>query len=687
MKKFITLLAFFATTFSLYAQVPQAICYQAVATDTRGNELVSQSIKVRLSILKTSSTGPEEWVETHSVTTDGFGLFDLTIGSGTRTGGTQTVFSGIKWGADKYYLKVEMDVTGGTNYVLMGTNQMVSVPYALYADKAGAAVYADSAKYAIRADSAAKAYYAYTSKYTDSSRVSLTAITAVTALTAKSADTTKFAWLSDSTRRAGTATTAITAITANTANYAITAGTARRSDTATFAWLSDSTRRAGIATTAITALTANYATTAGTARRSDTATFAWLSDSTRRAGIATTAITAITANTANYATTAGTARRSDTATFAWLSDSTRRAGIATTAITAITANTANYAITAGTARRSDTATFAWLSDSTRRAGIANVALTANYATTAGTARRSDTATFAWLADSSRRANTAIRANVADSASRAAIAHKATLADSSNRAFSAVRAIVADSANRAFSAVRATVADSASRAATAVNANFATKAASANTALDDNDKDPTNEIQTMTYDTITSTLKLSKPNGQSDLVSFNSTPLRSPGASIDYPFGILGEALLIMNNYTVPAGKTLFVSAVNNPIEMADGKILNIEPGMPIIPSGQTISSCFCSGILVDNQPYANPIILDFSSSLFEYTVPTGKYLVVKSGTNGSRNMSFLIDGTNFDFFTGSSSSARLVVIPAGKKMRKGLTNVGSFIVTGYLLQK
>ena len=80
-------------------------------------------------------------------------------------------------------------------------------------------------------------------------------------------------------------------------------------------------------------------------------------------------------------------------------------------------------------------------------------------------------------------------------------------------------------------------------------------------------------------------------------------------------------------------------------------------------------------------------MLDFSDANAEFTVPTGKTLIIKSGTNGSRDMSFLIDGTNYSFFTGSTTSPRVVAIPEGKKIRKGLTNVGSFYVTGYLLQK
>ncbi len=565
MKRIITFLLALSGLATAFAQTPQAVCYQGVATDQQGRELISQNIRVRLSILKTSASGAEEWVENHSVTTDGFGLFDLPIGLGMRTGGAQTVFSNIKWGLDRYYLKVEMDITGGTNYVLMGVNQLISVPYALYSDKTGVA---DSAIASSRS---------------------------------------------------------VTSITANTANYSNTSGrslTSGRSDTATFAWLADSARRAATAGFATNAGNANYALNAGralTAGRSDTAQFAWLADSARRAA---TAGFATNAGNANYAINAGralTAGRSDTAQFAWLADSARRAataGFATNAQNAVNAQTAQTAVNATNAQN---------------AVNSLNAVNAQTAVRAISAGRSDTAQFAWLADSARRAATA---------------------------------------------------------GFATNAQNAVNAQQALTALDDRDRDPLNEIQTMSFDTATSTLKLTKPNGLHDLVSFNGTPLRAPGASIDFPYGVLGEAILITSNYVVPSGKTLFINAANNPIILNDGRRLNIEPGMPILPSGSMIATCFCSGILVKTEAYAEPIILDFASPGFEYTVQTGKTFVIKSGTNDSRDMSFVVDGTNYSFYTGSSASPRLVMIPEGKTMRRGLTNVGtSFVVTGYLLKK
>ena len=126
---FIPLLAF--------TQVPQGVGYQGVATDANGIELVNQSISIRASIISASPTGTIEWQETHTTSTDTFGLFTLTIGQGTSTGnGAQTSFADISWGASTHFLKIEMDVNGGTNYSHMGTNQMMSVPYSLYAKNA-----------------------------------------------------------------------------------------------------------------------------------------------------------------------------------------------------------------------------------------------------------------------------------------------------------------------------------------------------------------------------------------------------------------------------------------------------------------------------------------------------------------------------------------------------------------------
>ena len=116
-----------------FAQTPNAIPYQAVARNSSGNLLVNQNVRVRFSIHNETASGNIVYQENQSVTTNNLGLFTLNIGQGTATTGT---FATINWGTGFKYTQVEIDVNGGTNYVDMGTQQMMSVPYAFYAANA-----------------------------------------------------------------------------------------------------------------------------------------------------------------------------------------------------------------------------------------------------------------------------------------------------------------------------------------------------------------------------------------------------------------------------------------------------------------------------------------------------------------------------------------------------------------------
>jgi hypothetical protein len=116
------------------AQIPpQAFNYSAVARNSTGQPIVSTTIGVQISILKTSATGPVQYSENHFVVTDAFGLFNLVIGTGAVQSGSMAT---IDWSNDNYYLKVGMDVNGSTNFITMGTTQLLSVPYALHAKTA-----------------------------------------------------------------------------------------------------------------------------------------------------------------------------------------------------------------------------------------------------------------------------------------------------------------------------------------------------------------------------------------------------------------------------------------------------------------------------------------------------------------------------------------------------------------------
>jgi hypothetical protein len=120
--------------FGLQAQSPDLINYQAVAYNSSGNSVANTAISIRISILQGSPTGTITYQETHNASTDANGAFDLQIGGGAVASGT---FAGISWGSFSHYLRVEMDISGGSSYIIMGTSQMVSVPYAKYAETAG----------------------------------------------------------------------------------------------------------------------------------------------------------------------------------------------------------------------------------------------------------------------------------------------------------------------------------------------------------------------------------------------------------------------------------------------------------------------------------------------------------------------------------------------------------------------
>jgi hypothetical protein len=136
MKRISLLLVFCVVLLSIaHAQVPpNAFNYSAVARNAAGDPIATSTIGIQITILKTSPTGASQYSENHFVNTDAFGLFNLVIGAGAAQSGNMAT---IDWSNDTYYLKVGMDAAGGSSFVTMGTTQLLSVPYALYAKTAG----------------------------------------------------------------------------------------------------------------------------------------------------------------------------------------------------------------------------------------------------------------------------------------------------------------------------------------------------------------------------------------------------------------------------------------------------------------------------------------------------------------------------------------------------------------------
>ena len=133
MKKLFTLFAF-AITFITSAQAPQGFNYQATVRNSSGALIINQNVYFKFNIMLNSQTSVPVYTETHYVPTDDLGQVNLVVGQGTATPGA---FAGINWASGTYYLGIELSTTNATSYVAMGTTQLLSVPYALYANSAG----------------------------------------------------------------------------------------------------------------------------------------------------------------------------------------------------------------------------------------------------------------------------------------------------------------------------------------------------------------------------------------------------------------------------------------------------------------------------------------------------------------------------------------------------------------------
>jgi hypothetical protein len=132
MKKLFTLLALIVLS-TINAQAPQGFNYQATVRNSAGALITNQNVLFKFNIMLNSQTSLPVYSETHQAPTDDLGQVNLVIGTGTPTTGT---FAGINWASGTYYLGIELN-TGSGGYVAMGTTQLLSVPYALYANSSG----------------------------------------------------------------------------------------------------------------------------------------------------------------------------------------------------------------------------------------------------------------------------------------------------------------------------------------------------------------------------------------------------------------------------------------------------------------------------------------------------------------------------------------------------------------------
>jgi hypothetical protein len=135
MKKLFTIFAAVLLTATVWAQSPEKMSYQAVIRNSSDALVTNTQIGIQISILQGSASGTAVYVETQESTTNTNGLVSIEIGDGTVVSGD---FATIDWANGPYFIKTETAVEAPlTIYTITGTSQLLSVPYAQFADEAG----------------------------------------------------------------------------------------------------------------------------------------------------------------------------------------------------------------------------------------------------------------------------------------------------------------------------------------------------------------------------------------------------------------------------------------------------------------------------------------------------------------------------------------------------------------------
>ena len=124
------------TAVQVQTSPPQSFRYQAVVRNVGGEALPNQAIGFQMSLYQgaCAGTGTIQYKETFTATTNKYGLVNLSIGLGSVVSGQ---FDQIDWSQGPYFIESSIDVSGGNNYTYMSCNELLSVPYALYAETSG----------------------------------------------------------------------------------------------------------------------------------------------------------------------------------------------------------------------------------------------------------------------------------------------------------------------------------------------------------------------------------------------------------------------------------------------------------------------------------------------------------------------------------------------------------------------
>ena len=136
MKKLLHIIPLVIIGFLAVAQAPKLMNYQGVARDADGKTLMQQEIGIRISLISSENIDRPVYAETHQVRTNSFGLFNIKVGGGESLNGSMET---VEWGRSDHFIAVEVDVDMTGDYVMTGLSQLLSVPYAFYAERSGIA--------------------------------------------------------------------------------------------------------------------------------------------------------------------------------------------------------------------------------------------------------------------------------------------------------------------------------------------------------------------------------------------------------------------------------------------------------------------------------------------------------------------------------------------------------------------
>lgn len=646
-KRILLFLALFFVAFTIKAQSPQSVCYQAVATDAAGTELQSQLIKVRATIVKDSPTGVEEWVENHEAQTDDFGLFSITIGRGMPSGGALTNFSDIQWGQHAFFLKIEVDLDNGNGYQFMGVSQMLSVPYALHAEGASRSITAQTAAYA------------------DTTSV---AHTAHTALDDADKDATNELQSLSFDELTGTLSLS------NSEVSIVIPGATPNLDNDPINEIQNADQvnvTSGVFQGQTVQEALENINQGGADADNDPANEIQ------------------TASQVNIANGTFAGQNVEQALESLSQNSTDADNDSTNELQ--NANEVN--VTGGTYNGQDVQEALELIAAALNAD--NDPSNTNEIQTADEVNvMSGTYSGQNIQQALEQITTALGQHTDDdsdatneiqTASEVNVTGGNYTGQTVQQALETIRtALLADDDG-----------DSTNELQDANEVNITGGSFSGQnvqTALEDikdlqdadDDSDSTNEIQELIFDG--EVIGITGGN----TINLGDIPLGAPGASVRYPQGIIGDYVVVTTaDYTVPAGKNFYMTGGPPSIQLMleSGAFVQhpTAPSMPIVDEGHVIKNCNCLGLLVDINTVITATTVDFQTTPV-YTVPAGKVFVIKSGMVNDDISYLVVNGQQIEFFRPNYIRAsNLLSFPEGTTLQMP-NNVTQMALTGYLME-